>query len=73
MDRLGELWLVSCSLPGDQKQAEYCKGLTWDLTNVSINDLEKVIEYTVKFTDNTKLEDQLICKGRADVQKDLDK
>lgn len=67
------MWLMGCSLPGDQKQAEYCKGLSWDLNNISISDLEEVTEYAVKFADDTKLEDQLICKGRADVQKNLDR
>ena len=70
MDRLEELWLVGRSLPGDP--AEYCKGPSWDLTNISITDLEEVMEYTVKVADDTKLGDQLICKRRADVQKDQD-
>ncbi|KAK4815365.1 hypothetical protein QYF61_001353 [Mycteria americana] len=61
------------SLPEDQKQAEYCKGLSWDLTNISISDLEEVMQYAVKFVDDTNMGDQLICKGRADVQKDLDR
>lgn len=71
MDRLEELWLVGHSLPRDQKQAEYCNSLSWDLINNSISDLEEVMEHAAKFADDTKLGDQLICKGSSDVQKDL--
>jgi len=67
------LWLVGHSLHEDQKQPEYCKGLSWDLTNISVRDLEEVMQYTVKFADDTKLGDQLTCTGRADVQKDPDR
>lgn len=71
MDRPEELCLVDHGLLGDQKQAEHCKILSKNLTNISISDPKEVMEYAVKLADDTKLGDQLICKGCADVQKDV--